>query len=60
MVASVSRAEVAIFAMTIEYAKEGYVFEFSELRKNDTAVLIVLLRLIRIMPSLRSPVRDED
>ena len=48
---------MAIFAVAIEDSKERNIFKFSELGKHDTAVLVILFRLIWIVPSLRSPLR---
>lgn len=55
MVSGVSGAEVAVLPVAIENREERNVLELPKLGNCETAVLILLVGLIGVMPSLRCP-----
>ena len=55
MVPGVAGAEVAVLAVPVEDREEGDVLELPQLRNGKTAVLVLLVRLVRVVAPLSGP-----
>ena len=55
MVPGVAGAEVAVLAVPVEDREEGDVLELPQLRNGQAAVLVLLVRLVRVVAPLSGP-----